>query len=72
MEGEELCFWLFLFDLEGIKSFAYISTNGIKIIVVLSQKLVSWIDFIIFFFEKQDLRRDKRPQGMREKYDEVG
>jgi hypothetical protein len=44
MDGEEVSFWLFLFDLEGIKSFAYISTNGIKIIVVLSQKLFRGLD----------------------------
>jgi hypothetical protein len=49
MGGEEVCFWLFLFELEGIKSFAYISTSGIKTIVALSQKIIWWVGLILKF-----------------------
>jgi len=52
MGGEEVCFLLFLLiDLEGIKSFAYISTSGIKIIVVHSQKFIWWDRLILTFLK---------------------
>jgi hypothetical protein len=51
MGGEEVCFWLFLFDLEGIKSFAYISTSGIKILCSSLSKFIWWVILILTFLK---------------------
>jgi hypothetical protein len=59
MEGEEVCFWFFFFDLEGIKSFA----SGIKTNVVHSQKIIWWVGLFLEFL-KIVLRREARPQGI--------
>jgi len=44
IEGEEVCFWYFLFDLERPKSFAYLRKNWDQNQVVHSENLFGELD----------------------------
>ena len=51
MEGEEVCFWLFLFDLEGLTPLPTYPKKGSKPMQFTLKNYFWWVRLILKFFE---------------------
>jgi len=65
MEGEDACFWLFLFIWKDISLWPTYPRVGSKS-CSSPQKFIWWVGLLLKIFRKRFLEGDERPQGIEE------